>query len=68
MKRTTICPVIILCLVLLNIEPVAFSRATGDVGVIEPQLSRILEKTKEKGSVLFLVNRGGRTIFIAVKR
>jgi serine protease Do len=31
-------------------------------------LSEILEKAKDKTSVLFLVNRGGRTIFIAVKR
>jgi serine protease Do len=31
-------------------------------------LSGILEASKEKGSMLFLVNRGGRTIFIAVKR
>ncbi|MDF1536710.1 MAG: DegQ family serine endoprotease [bacterium] len=31
-------------------------------------LSSVLEKSKDKASVLFLVNRGGRTIFIAVKR
>jgi serine protease Do len=31
-------------------------------------LSKILEDTKDKKSVLFLVNRGGRTLFIAVKR
>jgi serine protease Do len=31
-------------------------------------LSETLEKAKDKTSVLFLVNRGGRTIFIAVKR
>jgi serine protease Do len=31
-------------------------------------LSEILDKAKDKKSVLFLVNRGGRTIFIAVKR
>jgi len=31
-------------------------------------LSKVLEETREKKSVLFLVNRGGRTIFIAVKR
>ncbi len=31
-------------------------------------LSKILDKAKDKKSVLFLVNRGGRTIFIAVKR
>jgi serine protease Do len=31
-------------------------------------LKKILDETKEKKSILFLVNRGGRTIFIAVKR
>jgi serine protease Do len=31
-------------------------------------LSEVMEKAKKKKSVLFLVNRGGRTIFIAVKR
>jgi len=31
-------------------------------------LTEVLEEAKGKGSVLFLVNRGGRTIFIAVKR
>ena len=31
-------------------------------------LSQVLEKANDKKSVLFLVNRGGRTIFIAVKR
>ncbi|MGD8353106.1 MAG: DegQ family serine endoprotease [Pseudomonadota bacterium] len=31
-------------------------------------LSAYLEKTKDKKSVLFLVDRGGRTLFIAVKR
>jgi len=31
-------------------------------------LSKVMEKAKKKKSVLFLVNRGGRTIFIAVKR
>lgn len=31
-------------------------------------LSEVLEKTRDKKSVLFLINRSGRTIFIAVKR
>jgi serine protease Do len=31
-------------------------------------LTEVLEGAKGKGSVLFLVNRGGRTIFVAVKR
>ena len=31
-------------------------------------LSRILQETSGKGSLLFLVNRDGRTIFLAVKR
>ncbi len=31
-------------------------------------LSQVLEKAKDKDPVAFLVNRGGRTIFIAVKR
>jgi len=31
-------------------------------------LSQVLDKAKAKDSVAFLVNRGGRTIFIAVKR
>ncbi len=31
-------------------------------------LSRVLEASKDKGSILFLIHRGGRTIFIAVKR
>jgi serine protease Do len=31
-------------------------------------LSEVMEKAKDKKSVLFLVNRGGRTIFIAVKK
>ena len=31
-------------------------------------LSRILKETSGKGSLLFLVNRDGRTIFLAVKR
>jgi len=31
-------------------------------------LSEVLDKAKEKQSVLFLVNRAGRTLFIAVKR
>ena len=31
-------------------------------------LSKILEETRDRKSVLFLVNREGRTIFIAVKR
>ncbi len=33
-----------------------------------PCSTPVLEKAKDKKSVLFLVNRGGRTIFIAVKR
>lgn len=31
-------------------------------------LSDVLKATKDKKSVLFLVNRGGRTLFIAIKR
>jgi serine protease Do len=36
----------------------------GDIKV----LSEILEKAKDRQSVLFLVNRSGRTLFIAVKK
>jgi len=39
-------------------------KKTKDINI----LSQVLEKAKDKKSVLFLVNRGGRTIFIAVKR
>ena len=31
-------------------------------------LSKVLESSRDKKSILFLVNRGGRTIFVAVKK
>ncbi len=44
MNKTTTCAVFIVFMVLLIAEPAACSRAAGDAGMIEPQLSLILDR------------------------